>query len=192
MIRGRRALALTKQWHVYADEISITQCLFESHVLDPALFLRYTARMAQVHNLLNCFHVVVILINRVVAQDVHVEAATLLDHSQADSSRADDRDGLSGYFIAKERKVRMPLSPLVVAREMFGGPHSSRQHAHHEERKFGSGFSQDVGSVGEGNLVAIGIGAVDVVEADGILRHDFEMTLAGFENLGIDGIAQRG
>ena len=47
--------------------------------------------------------------------------------------------------------------------------------------------------IGERNLVATGVGAVDVVETDGILRHDFQRVLAGLrKDFCIDGIAQRG
>ena len=51
--------------------------------------------------------------------------------------------------------------------------------------------------MGERNLVAVGVGAVDVVETDGELRDDFQRALAGFiltrtEDFGVDGIAQGG
>jgi hypothetical protein len=148
--------------------------------------------MAEIHDLLNCLHIVVVLVNRVVTQDIHIEASAFLDHGQTDASGADHRDGLAGNFIAKKRQIGMPESPLVIACEMFRAPHFSRQDAHHEKRKLRRGFGEDIGSVGEGNFEAIGVGAVDVVEADGVLRHGFEVSLAGLKNLGINGIAQRG
>ena len=42
----------------------------------------------------------------------------------------------------------------------------------------------------EGNLVAVGVGTIDVVEAHGNLGHDFQISLAGLEHFGVDGIAQ--
>ena len=192
MIRGRRAFSRTQQRHMYADEVSFAEGIFEPCVLDPVLFPRDAARMAQIHVLLNSSDVIVVLISRVVAQHVHVEAGAFLDDGQPDASRADDRDGLARYLVAQKRQVRMPISPLVVAGEVLGGPHLARQHAKHEEGELRGSLGENVGRVGERNLVAVGVGTVDVVESDGELGHDFQSVLAGLKDFGIDGIAQRG
>src|SRR5438876_8513000 len=85
----------------------------------------------------------------------------------------------------------MPESPFVLAREMLGRPHFSRQRSQHEEGELCGGFRENVGSVGEGNFVAVRIGSIDVVKPDGKLRHDFQCASSGGKNLGVDGIAQR-
>ena len=179
---GRRlALAFAQQRYVHADEVSVAQRFFKRHVLDPVLLFRDAARVAQVHRFLNRLHVFVILVGRVVAQHVHVEAGALLDHGQADASGADDRDGFAGDFVSEKRQIRMPVSPLVFASQMLGAPHFAGQGAHHEKCEFGRGFGEDVGGVGEGNLVSVGVGAVDVVETDGDLGDDLQSVLARLE-----------
>src|SRR5271167_464529 len=86
----------------------------------------------------------------------------------------------------------MPVSPLVVTRKMLRRPHFSRQHAHHEKRKLSRSFREHVGSVSERDLVTVGVGAVDVVETDGNLRHYLQTSLARLEYFGVNGVAQGG
>ena len=83
----------------------------------------------------------------------------------------------------------MPESPLVFARKVLCRPHFARQQPQHEECKFGGGFGQNVGGVGEGNLIAVRVGAINVVESDGELRDNFECALASLEKFCIDLIA---
>src|SRR5579859_2229081 len=112
----RRAFAFPNQRNVNADEIRPAQRLFKRDVLDPGLLLLNAARMAQVHRLLNALDELVVLVRRVVAQDVHVESGALLDHRQADAPSPDDRKRLSGDLVPEEGKIRMPESPVVLAR----------------------------------------------------------------------------
>ena len=102
------------------------------------------------------------------------------------------RDRLAGNFVAKERQIRMPRAPLVVAHEVLGGPEPARQAAQDEEGELGGGFRQHIGRMGEWNFVTIGVGAIDVVEADRNLRNYLQRALAGFEDLGINRVAQGG
>src|SRR5580704_14286336 len=118
---------------MHADEIGFAQSLFESYILDPVLLPRNATRVSQVHVLLDGVYVIVVLIGRVVAQHVHVEAGALLDHSQPNASRADDGDGFARDFVSQKWKVGMRISPLIVAREMLGRPHLARQPSEHEE-----------------------------------------------------------
>jgi len=46
--------------------------------------------------------------------------------------------------------------------------------------------------VSEWNLVAVGVGAVDIVEAYGVLRDYFQRPAPGLENFRVDRVAQRG
>ena len=133
-----------------------------------------------------------ILIRRVVAQNIHIEPGTFLDHGQADPPGADDGHSLARHFVSEKRQIRMPVAPLVFPRQVFRRPHFSSQRAHHEKRKFRGGFGKHVRGVGERNLVAIGIGAVDVVEAHGDLRHNFQRPFARLKHFGVDWITQRG
>src|ERR1700733_15831302 len=86
----------------------------------------------------------------------------------------------------------MPVSPLVVASEVLGRPHLAGQHAEHEKGELSSGFGEHIRGVGKRNLIAVGVGAIDVVEAHGKLGNNFQRVLAGVENFSVDGIAQRG
>ena len=133
-----------------------------------------------------------VLVRRVVAEDIHIEAGALLDQRQADSSGADHRDGLAGYLVTEERKIGMPRAPLVFANKVLAGPQFAGESSQDKEGKLGRGFSENVGCVGERDLVAVGIGAVDVVEADGNLGDDLELSLPCFKNLGIDLVAKSG
>ena len=132
-----------------------------------------------------------ILVRGVIAQHVQVEPGALFDHRQANAPGANDRNRLARDFVAEEGKIRMPIAPLVLAREMLGGPHLTSQRAQHEKCEFGSRFGEHVGGMGERNFVTIRVGAVDVVEAHRNLRDDFQRALACLEHLGINGIAQR-
>src|SRR5881394_4088312 len=98
----RVALVLAYQRHVHADEIRLAQRVVERHVLDLGFFLLNAARVAKIYRLLNRVYVFTILISRVVAEDIHVESSALLDHGQADTAGADNRDGFAGNFIAQE------------------------------------------------------------------------------------------
>ena len=66
----------------------------------------------------------------------------------------------------------MPVTPLVLASEVLSAPHFPRQSPHHEKRKFRCGFREHVGGMREWNLVAIGVGAIDVVKTHRNLRHN--------------------
>src|SRR5262249_2265161 len=150
------------------------------------------ARVAQIHQFLNGFEVVVILIRRIVAEDVHVEAGALLDHGQPDASGADDRYCLAGDFVAEKWEIRMPEAPRVLACEMLGSPHPAREVTHYEKSELGGGFSKNLSRIGKWNVVTVSVSTIDVVEPDSVLRHYFQMSLARFEDLGVDGIAKGG
>ena len=83
-------------------------------------------------------------------------------------------DGLAGDFIAKERQKRMPRRPLLFAHQSLALPHFARQHPHHEKRELGGRFGEHIGRVRERDFVFVGVGAVDVIESDGDLRHNLE------------------
>src|SRR5579884_3423548 len=128
-----------------------------------------------------------VLVRRVVAQDVHVETCALFYERQTDAAGADDRDGLTGDLVAEKWEIRVPRTPVVFAQQFFRAPGLARQSAHHEEGKFGGAIREDVGGVGKRDP-----GAVDVVEANGVLGDNLQRSLPGFENFPVDGIAQRG
>src|SRR5439155_25588331 len=147
--------------------------------------------MAQVHQLLYGNDVVVIMMRRVVAQHVHDEPPGLLDHRKTDASRADDGDGLSRDLVAKEGQEWVPRRPLLVTHKALALPHLARQHAEHEKSELSSRFGEHVGGIGEWYLVLVSVGSIDVVEADGNLRHNLERALPCFKNFGVDRIAER-
>src|ERR1019366_5672845 len=127
-----------------------------------------------------------------VAQNIHVEADALLDHRLTNPASADNADGLAGHFVAQKRQIRMPIAPLVVSHQMFGRPQLAGESSQREEGELRSRFCEDVGGVGEGNLVAVRVGAVDVVKPDRVLGNNPQRALPRFENLGINRIAKRG
>src|ERR1017187_275091 len=86
----------------------------------------------------------------------------------------------------------MPITPLIFARQMFGGPEFAGERAHQEEGVLRGRFVQDVSGIGERDFVLVGIGSVDVVKTDGVLCDNFERAFPGGEHLGINRIAQRG
>ena len=86
----------------------------------------------------------------------------------------------------------MPESPLVVPGQVLRRPHSPCQRPQHEERKLRRRFGENVGRMGERDLVAVGIGAIDVVEAHRDLGHNLQRSLPCLEHLRIDLVAQRG
>src|ERR1700730_5840427 len=105
MVSGSRALALAKQRHVHTDEVCLAQRLVEVHVLDPGFIPANPASIAQIHGLLNGLDVFVILVSRVIAKNIHIEAGALLDQRQPNATRADNGNRLSGYLVSKKRQV---------------------------------------------------------------------------------------
>src|SRR6266496_6316460 len=133
----RVALALSYQRYVHADEIRLTQCFFQRGILDPGLLFLNAAGLPKVHSFLYRVYILVVLISRIVAKNIHIESSTFLDHGQADTAGADNRDGFAGDFIAQEGQIRMPEAPFVGAGEVLGWPKLSGQRAKHKECKLG-------------------------------------------------------
>src|SRR5271169_521968 len=151
-----------------------------------------TALKAEILHLLYGPYVVVVLIGRVEAQNVHVKPGALLDQGEADASGTDNSDCFPGDFVAQKWKVGMPIAPTVFSRQMLGGPEFAGERAHQEEGKLRRCFRQDVGGIGEWDFVLVGIGLIDVVKSNGVLCDYFERAFSGGENLGVDLIAQGG
>src|SRR5947207_10662967 len=86
----------------------------------------------------------------------------------------------------------MPSAPAVVANQSLARPHLACYRANHEKRELSRSFGERVSRVREWNFVAVGVSAIDVVEAHGNLRYNFQLALAGFEHLSVNGITQRG
>ena len=172
--------------------ISSAQSILEFYILDPSLLLLNAVCVPEIHQLLDRRDELVILINRVVTRDIHIEPGAFLDDRQTDAASADNRDGFARDLIAKEWQKRMPRRPFLFAHQALALPHFAREHAHHEKRKLGGRFGKHVGGVRERDLIFVRVGAIDVVKADGNLRHDFERPLPCFEYFSIDRVAQRG
>src|SRR5438128_9236484 len=75
----------------------------------------------------------------------------------------------------------------MFAHETLAVLHLARQHADPSIRDVGGGFREHVSRVRERDFVLVGVVAVDVVEADGDLRHDLKRPLPRFENFSVDG-----
>src|SRR3954471_14552083 len=84
----------------------------------------------------------------------------------------------------------MPRAPLFLADLVFARPELARERSQHEEGELGGSFGENVSSIGERNLVAVGICAVNVVEADGDLGDDFQVPLPRFKDFAIDLVAK--
>src|SRR5579871_2617747 len=96
-----------------AHIVRLLQRLFEGHILDPGFLAHEPVRMPQRINLLDRSYKRLVLVRRVIAQRVHVEADTLLDERQSNPASANDLDGLASHFVAQKRQVWMPESQLV-------------------------------------------------------------------------------
>src|SRR5689334_20061237 len=131
-----------------------------------------------------------VLVCRVVAQDVHIHAGALLDHGQADPAGANDGHSLPSDFISQKGKERMPCTPTFFAYEFFARPKLTCDCAHHEEREFCCSFRENVRSVGEWDFVAVRVGTINVVETDCDLCDHFQLTFTCFKNFCVNGIAQ--
>src|SRR5437764_2858874 len=147
--------------------------------------------MAKIHDLLYRRNVLNVLKCRIVTKNIHVEPGTFLDHGQSDPPGSNDRDGLSGYLVTEKWQIRMPEAPLVMACQVFRGPHLSRHRPKHKEGKLSRGFGQHVSRMSKWHLVLVGVGTIDIVKANRKLSHNFERTLSRFKNLGINLVPQR-
>src|SRR5439155_26075623 len=126
-----------------------------------------------------------------VAEEIDVEGHRLFHESLADPPRADDGHGLARDFIAQERQVRVPRSPAVLAHQALAGIELARHAPEDQQRELRRSLGEDVRRVGEWYLVAAGVGAVDVVEAYGVLRDYFQRPAPCLENFRVDLVAQR-
>ena len=131
------------------------------------------ALMAKIHQVLDLFHELFVLITGVIAQDIHIESGALLDHGLADAPGADHGDGLARHFISEKGQERMPCPPALFTHLQFAGPELTGEGPHHEEGKLGGGIGKNIGRMVERNFVAVGIGAVDIVKTDGNLGNNF-------------------
>src|SRR5690348_18016696 len=102
-MKSRRvAFTLSYQRYVHADEVRLTQCFLQRDILDPALLFLNAAGLPQIHSFLYRDYILVVLISRVVAENIHVETSTFLDHGEPNAACSDDRDGFAGDFIAQK------------------------------------------------------------------------------------------
>src|SRR5581483_11801313 len=102
----------------HAHKVRSPQGLFESHVPDPGPVLHQPPGVPKIMNLLHGLDESIILIRRVVAQNIHVEPDTLLNEGLPDTAGPNYRHGLSGDLIPEKGQVRMPEAPLVLSRQM--------------------------------------------------------------------------
>ena len=144
---------------------------------------------AHVLDLLDGLDELGVLKHRVIAKNVHVEAGALLDDGLPDASGADDGHGLARHLIAQERQVGMPVVPAVLTYQLFPVPQFARERSQNKECELGGSLGENVRSVGERNFVAIGIGAVDVVESNGQLGDNLQRAFPCLEDLGVDLVA---
>src|SRR5581483_7262829 len=107
---------------MHAYKVRLPDRLFEANVFDPRRLALKPALEAQVHQLLNSGHKFAVLLARAIAQDVHVEPRALLDERLPNSTRANHGNRFARNFVAEERQVRMPKSPLVVAHQSLAAP----------------------------------------------------------------------
>src|SRR5690348_6001968 len=187
VVRRSSSFVVPEQGNGDADEIASGQCLFKTHVLNQRFLLLNAKLMAQVHNPLNGSNVAVILKRGVVAQDVHLHSGALLDQSKSYSTCANDRHRLASHLVPQKGKKWMPCSPTTLAYQFFAGPELASHSADHEESKFGGGFGENVGRVGERHFIAVGVLSVDVVEADRDLCDDLKFSFAGLEHFRVNG-----
>src|ERR1019366_8574751 len=192
VIGGRGAFALAQQGNVEADEIGGAQRFVQRGVTNGGSLAADATLEGQIFHFLDGLDVFVVFIRGIEAQDVHVESRALLDEGLADASGADYGYSFSGDFVAQKGQVGVPVAPAIFAGEMFGGPEFAGERAHQEEGKLSGRFGQDVGGIREWDFVFIGIGAIDVVKAYGVLCYHFWRAFSGGDNLGVDRIAQRG
>src|SRR5215212_10046533 len=99
------------------DVIGTTQRFLKVDVLNVSLLLLDSAGVTQLHQFLNSSNVLIVMIRRVVAQDVHVETGALLDHCQSNSPGANNRDRLASHRIAEERKKLVPRWPFLLSHQ---------------------------------------------------------------------------
>src|SRR5712671_242433 len=125
MVSRRGTLAFAQQGHMHANKIGLTQRFVHTHILDPILGSGNTPRLPQIHNFLNGIHILVILIGRVIAENIHIEPGAFLDHRQPNPPGPDNGDRLPGHFVAKKRQVGVPVSHLF-SRVRCSAVHSFR------------------------------------------------------------------
>src|SRR5260370_792792 len=190
MVSRRLALSLPEQGDVHADKIRLSQRFFERYVLDPGLLFLDAARMAQVHRLLNRVYIFMVLISRVVTENIHVKPSTLFDHRQANAARADDRDRLASCFVPQKRQIGMPEAPPVFACEVLGRPQLSGDSSQHEEGELRGRLGKNVSGVGERGLVTVRIRAIDIVKTYRELRDNLQRILAGLKDFCVNLIPQ--
>src|SRR5437868_11137346 len=122
MVGGFVGLPFPQERHMQSHVISSPQSILEFHILDPSLLLLNAVCVPEIHQLLDRRDELVILINRVVTRDIHIEPGAFLDDRQTDAASADNCDGFARDLIAKEWQKRMPRRPFLFAHQALALP----------------------------------------------------------------------
>src|SRR5579859_1041928 len=192
MKRGRPGIALAKQRHVNAHKVCAAQRFLKGHVASGALFGGEAVAESQVEFALNLGDEIVCLEGGIVAEEVDVKGHCLLHKSLADAPRANHGHCFAGYFVTEEWQEWMPRAPAMLPDQLFTGIELARHATKNKQRKLRRGFREDIGSMSEGNLKPVGVGAIDVVKPHGILRHHFQLSAPRFEYFRVNLVAQSG
>src|SRR5437588_1455875 len=115
MVGGFGAFALADERHMHAYKIALVQRLGKTTVTDAGLVPLQPMLLAKIHQELHPLNELVIVISRIVADHVHVEAGAFANHRLADASGADDGNRLAAYFIAQKWQKWMPRAPALLA-----------------------------------------------------------------------------
>jgi hypothetical protein len=147
---------LRVQRHVNGHEVGLLQQLFQWHEFGPAAGLDVKCSTL-----------------RVGVQHTHVEPRGAPGHCLADASKSDDAERCAGD-VGGDEPLRPPLRPLTGPGVTVHEAHIARDAHENGPGQVGCCVGDDVRRVGNHHAASrCGI-SIDVVVADGVVRHHFE------------------
>ena len=115
-----------------------------------------------------------------------VEARQQLGHALADAPEPDEADRRPAQLAAEEL-LGLPADPFAAAEDLVGLDHPPPGRLHQRDGELGRRVRQDVGRVRRAQAARADRVGVDVVEADGEVRDDLELSTGAVEQVAVDG-----
>ena len=121
--------------------------------------------------------------------DLEPEGARALGHRGADAPRPDEREPGAAQLEAQP-PAGLPRAPAPVAHVRRGGDEVPRRRQDEREREVGRAVGEDVGGDADRDPARRARGDVDVVRADGVVRHHPQRRRR-VEQLVVDAVGQQ-
>ena len=121
--------------------------------------------------------------------DLHSEVTRLLGNGQSDTPKPDDAE-LPLADVGSDHEVEREPLPFAAANDAIAFDDAARDREDQRDRHVRRRFGQHVGRVRQDDALRARVGHVEIVVADGNVRHDLQIA-AGVDDVLVD-LVERG